>query len=41
MVAAMSISVPTVRWTDDVAQRWASEVTDGAGQLSAQLGFRR
>jgi IclR family KDG regulon transcriptional repressor len=41
MVAAMSISVPTVRWTDDVAERWALAVTEGAAQLSTQLGFVR
>jgi DNA-binding IclR family transcriptional regulator len=41
MVAAMSISVPTVRWTDDVARRWALAVTDGAAALSTQLGFVR
>jgi DNA-binding IclR family transcriptional regulator len=40
MVAAMSISVPTVRWTDDVAGRWAVAVTEGAAELSAQLGGR-
>lgn len=40
MVAAMSISVPTVRWTDDVADRWAAMVTDGAGRLSTLLGYR-
>jgi IclR family transcriptional regulator, KDG regulon repressor len=39
MVAALSISVPTVRWTDDVADRWAVAVTEGAGRLSAQLGY--
>jgi DNA-binding IclR family transcriptional regulator len=41
MVAAMSISVPTVRWTDDVADRWALSVTEGAAGLSARLGFSR
>jgi DNA-binding IclR family transcriptional regulator len=40
MVAAMSISVPTVRWTDEVATRWATMITEGANQLSAILGYR-
>jgi DNA-binding IclR family transcriptional regulator len=40
MAAAMSISVPTVRWTDEIARRWATTVTEGAHQLSTQLGFR-
>ena len=39
MVAAMSISVPTVRWTTEVAQQWAVIVTEGADQLSKLLGY--
>ncbi len=40
MVAAMSISVPTVRWTGELEQRWAEMVTEGATRLSGLLGFR-
>jgi DNA-binding IclR family transcriptional regulator len=38
MVAAMSISVPTVRWSDDIAAALATMVTEGARRLSDQLG---
>lgn len=40
MIAAMSISVPTVRWTDAMARQWAVMVTDGAAHLSGLLGHR-
>jgi DNA-binding IclR family transcriptional regulator len=41
MVAAMSISVPTVRWSDDIAAALAAMVTEGARRLSNQLGATR
>jgi len=37
-VAAMSISVPTVRWTAEPRITWEQLVLDGARELSAQLG---
>lgn len=37
-VAAMSISVPTIRRSEQVAQRCVELVTTGAGTLSARLG---
>lgn len=40
MVAAMSISVPTMRWTDELAREWAKLIRDGADALSQRLGFR-
>jgi DNA-binding IclR family transcriptional regulator len=39
MVAALSISVPTVRWSAPIADRWSVAVTEGAARLSALLGF--
>lgn len=39
MVAAMSISVPTVRWSPDIAARWSATVADGAARLATQLGY--
>lgn len=39
LVAAMSISVPTVRWSPEIADRWSAVVTEGAARLSALLGF--
>jgi DNA-binding IclR family transcriptional regulator len=39
VVAAMSISVPTPRWNDQVAEKLGDLVTEGANQLSAQLGY--
>ncbi|HEX5403939.1 MAG TPA: IclR family transcriptional regulator [Pseudonocardiaceae bacterium] len=41
MVAAMSISVPTVRWSDDIAAALALVVTEGARRLSTLLGDNR
>jgi IclR family KDG regulon transcriptional repressor len=40
MVAAMSISVPTLRWNDDRRQEWGELVREGAAGLSARLGHR-
>ena len=37
-VAAMSISVPTVRWTDERHGELTKLVAEGAGALSARLG---
>jgi IclR family KDG regulon transcriptional repressor len=39
MVAAMSISVPTVRWSARQAARYAQLVRRGATDLSARLGY--
>lgn len=38
VVAAMSISVPTVRWSKASARQWAELVADGAARLSRRLG---
>jgi DNA-binding IclR family transcriptional regulator len=38
MVAAMSISVPTSRWSAERQERWGELVAEGARALSAQLG---
>ncbi|HEY0807507.1 MAG TPA: IclR family transcriptional regulator [Pseudonocardiaceae bacterium] len=38
VVAALSVSVPTQRWTDSA--RFARYVTDGATELGARLGYR-
>lgn len=40
MVAAMSISVPTSRWSDERHERWGELVAEGAAALSTQLGRR-
>jgi IclR family transcriptional regulator, KDG regulon repressor len=40
MVAAMSISVPTIRWTDERREAWGRLVAQGAATLSTQLGHR-
>jgi IclR family transcriptional regulator, KDG regulon repressor len=40
MVAAMSISVPTIRWTPELQERWGRLVMDGAATLSTQLGHQ-
>ena len=40
VVAAMSISVPTLRWTDERREEWARMVRQGARTLSARLGYR-
>jgi DNA-binding IclR family transcriptional regulator len=39
MVAAMSISVPTFRWNDEVREAWSKLVRDGAAKLSQRLGY--
>jgi IclR family transcriptional regulator, KDG regulon repressor len=39
-VAALSISVPTIRHTDESWPRWEKLVRDGAGELSRALGSR-
>jgi DNA-binding IclR family transcriptional regulator len=41
MVAAMSISVPTSRWSAERKERWAALVAEGAAALSTQLGHGR
>jgi DNA-binding IclR family transcriptional regulator len=38
MVAAMSISVPTFRWNDEVRREWSELVRAGAAKLSQRLG---
>lgn len=40
MVAAMSISVPTFRWNDEVRREWSELVRGGAAKLSQRLGHR-
>jgi DNA-binding IclR family transcriptional regulator len=40
VVSAMSISVPTARWDDHVAEKLAAQVCDGAAELSTRLGCR-
>jgi IclR family transcriptional regulator, KDG regulon repressor len=40
MVAAMSISVPTIRWTPELQERWGRLVAAGAAELSTLLGHQ-
>jgi IclR family KDG regulon transcriptional repressor len=40
MVAAMSISVPNIRWADRSREEWAELVRSGADALSRRLGHR-
>jgi IclR family transcriptional regulator, KDG regulon repressor len=40
MVAAVSVSVPILRWDEDVRDRWGELVRHGAMALSARLGHR-
>jgi len=40
MVAGMSISVPTTRWTEQRQREWSGLVARGAAALSARLGHR-
>jgi DNA-binding IclR family transcriptional regulator len=40
MVAAMSISVPALRWNDQVRAKWAELVRRGADSLSQRLGYQ-
>jgi DNA-binding IclR family transcriptional regulator len=39
VIAAMSVSVPTPRWNDQVGEKLGDLVAEGANQLSAQLGY--
>jgi DNA-binding IclR family transcriptional regulator len=39
-IAAMSISVPTIRWTDERRAEWTELIRGGAAQLSRRLGYR-
>ncbi|MQA87021.1 MAG: helix-turn-helix domain-containing protein [Streptosporangiales bacterium] len=41
MVAAMSISVPTIRWRRRTQAEWARLAAEGAAELSYQLGYAR
>jgi DNA-binding IclR family transcriptional regulator len=41
MVAAMSISGPTLRWDEPSRDRWSVLVREGADRLSESLGYRR
>jgi DNA-binding IclR family transcriptional regulator len=41
MVAAMSISVPMLRWNDEIRAKWSELVRRGADALSERLGYRR
>jgi IclR family KDG regulon transcriptional repressor len=40
MVAAMSISTPTIRWSDERREEWTQLVRSGAAALSRRLGHR-
>jgi IclR family transcriptional regulator, KDG regulon repressor len=40
MVAAMSISVPSIRWSDQLRRQWGELVRGGAAGLSERLGRR-
>lgn len=40
MIAAISISVPTIRWTEERRTEWTGLVRTGAVRLSRQLGHR-
>jgi len=40
MVAAMSISVPSIRWSDELRREWSELVRHGAAGLSERLGQR-
>jgi IclR family transcriptional regulator, KDG regulon repressor len=40
MIAAMSISVPTIRWTDERSAEWADLIRRGSETLSARLGHQ-
>jgi IclR family transcriptional regulator, KDG regulon repressor len=39
VVAALSISVPDMRWNQRSAGEWAAFASDGAARFSAELGF--
>lgn len=40
IMAAMSISAPAMRWTDDTAAEWTELIRRGAAALSERLGHR-
>lgn len=40
MVAAMSVSAPSIRWNDSHQREWSGLVAGGAARLSARLGHR-
>ena len=40
MVAAMSISVPSIRWSDELRRQWSELVRGGAAGLSERRGRR-
>lgn len=40
MVAAMSLSAPIMRWSDENAVKWSELIADGAQALSQRLGHR-
>ncbi|HET6212637.1 MAG TPA: IclR family transcriptional regulator, partial [Micromonosporaceae bacterium] len=40
IIAAMSISVPAMRWTDQSAAEWTELIGRGAHALSERLGYR-
>lgn len=40
VVAAMSVSVPILRWDDERSDKLGATVADGAAALSARLGYR-
>jgi DNA-binding IclR family transcriptional regulator len=40
IVAALSVSVPTIRWTDERAAEWTELVRGAAAELSGRLGHR-
>lgn len=40
MIAAMSLSVPIIRWSDDQSGTWRKLISDGAASLSQRLGYR-
>lgn len=39
MIAAMSVSAPTIRWNDANATHWAELIAQGAKDLSRRLGY--
>ncbi|MGO4754675.1 IclR family transcriptional regulator, partial [Streptomyces sp. 2MCAF27] len=41
VVAALSISVPMIRWSEERQEELAELAAKGAGELSARLGHRR
>ncbi|GLY76304.1 IclR family transcriptional regulator [Actinoallomurus iriomotensis] len=40
MVAAMSISTPSLRWNDELRDQWSELIRRGAAELSQRLGHR-